>query len=286
MTSDYFAFLHQAFERYTNRLQEGPLEPADTYLPYDFSDIERTRLNMWGSEMIRDELREITNRLNAWHNHLQRWQAWNEVIRTYGEAEAWDLRREFLEPMAHCCLIQPSATRDALIFVATNSVHQVRLAQGNYRDYLDGDPEPGKKPKHMTRRQKEVRLQGLMTSWQQAAVFMDHLRQIDSPAYRELTHDYRNRSSHAVGPRLAIGLTQAVTRSVVPETEMVQQDDGSYQEVPVAGRLCVQYSYGGTPPLDPESACAANLAQYRTARSCFEIFRTDLSSAVSALPRV
>jgi len=235
--------------------------------------------------MVKDELRELTNNLNHWHGSLRRWQAWNTIIQPYDPDDAWELRREFLEALAHHCLLTPSSIRDTLTFVATNSIHQVRLmASKEYRDYLEGDPKnPSEKPKHLTRRQKEKRLADLISIWPDAPEFMASLRKIDDEAYRNLTSDYRNRNTHSIGPRLGIGITSTVVRSVQQATMMSKQPGGKYMPTPIPGKMSVSYGFGGTEPLDMEKARAANLNQYRRARECYTKYRGLLSASLASM---
>ena len=204
----------------------------------------------------------------------------------YDEEEAWELRREFLEPLVKHCLQSPSAARDSLVFVATNSVHQLRIALGGgYKDYLDGDPiAHGKKPKHLTRAQKELRLKALVSPWNEGADLIAVLQSVDDEPYRMATSDYRNRSSHAIGPRLALGFTQAVTRSVVPATKLMEQADGTFKDEPVPGKMAVSYGFGGTPPLDLEQVRRENLTQYLRARTGYTRYRSLLFLGMGKLP--
>jgi hypothetical protein len=286
MSLDRNNLLRTAFDAYLLQLNGGELEPAENYLSYDFDGIDSHQWHALGNEMVKDELREITNNLNHWHGSLQRWQAWNTVIQPYGTDEAWELRREFLEALAHHCLLTPSSIRDTFTFVATNSMHQVRLmASKGYRDYLEGDPKnPSEKPKHLTRRQKEKRLADLISIWSEAPGFMASLRKIDDEAYRNVTSDYRNRNSHSIGPRLGIGITRAVVRSVKQATMMSKQPDGTYVPAPISGKMSVSYGFGGTEPLDMEKARAANLDQYRRARECYAKYRGLLAVGLASMP--
>lgn len=287
MTTQYTAFLRKAFSRYLSKLNAGGIEPQLDYLLYDFDEkVAEYQWRMFGGTMVTDEFREITNIINHWHGLLLRWHAWNKAIAGYKEDEAWTLRREFLESLAHHCLLSPSAARDTLTFVATNSIHQLRLALGNgYKDRLIGDAEPGKKPRHLTRTGKEQRLKSLLSPWSEGGALVAAIEAIDDRAYRVATSDYRNRSSHAIGPRLALGHTQSVTRSVVPATHLKQQPDGTYKDEAILGKMSVRYGVGGTPPLDMEQARKNNLAQYFRARGAFETYRNLLFSQMSKLPK-
>lgn len=288
MSKQYTAFLRKAFSRYLSSLNTGGIEPNLNYLPYDFeNELDKYALGMIGDLMVRDEIREITNILNHWHGHLLRWHAWNKVLPGYSQDEAWDLRREFLEPLSHHCLLSPAAARDTLTFVATNSIHQLRLAlERSYKDFLDGDPtKPGRKPTHLTRAKKEKRLEEIVLPWSEGADLISAIRSIDDKTYRDSTWDYRNRSSHAIGPRMALGHTQAVTRLVQQATELKDQGDGTFQKEPILEKMSVSYAIGGTPPLDMEESRKLNLAQYHKARAAYLIYRDLVFKLASGLPK-
>lgn len=279
MDAKLTSLLTEAFSKYLARRESGNLEPQLPYLPYDF---ENWHVQSLGGDMVKDQLNELTNILNGWKNALRRWHAWNLTLADYPDAmEAWDVRLEFLQPLVHQCLLEPSSVRDQITFVATNSVHQVRLAtMPGYPDVLAGDPTP-KKPKarFLTRPQKEEQLAGLISPWQGVPGFMSALQAIDGDEYVEATVDYRNRSSHALAPRLALGIVETVTRRVVPAKTLVQNDRGTFDEVEVDGKMSVQYGFGGMSPLDLEEARVANVEQFLKARHCYALYRQLLVMA-------
>jgi hypothetical protein len=216
VTSEQTNLLRTAFDAYLLKVNQCGLEPTENVLSYGMDDIDFKRLPFPSREMVQGDLREVTNILNRWHMSLLRWHAWNRVIQPYTKADAWELRMEFLYDLAHHCLLMPSSIRDIFISVATDSMHQVRLASSReYPDYLDGDPKKqGNKPKNLTRHQKERRLANLISIWPNTDDFIASLREINDEAYQSSTSDYRNRNSHTIGPRLDIGITRAVVRSV------------------------------------------------------------------------
>lgn len=281
-------FLRNAFDRYLARFETGTLVPTDYYLSYDF---DREICQYWWDPMrmhlVVNELQELTNILNDWQSMLWSWRAWNQVLTTYSEKEAWGLQKEFSEPLARTCLLKPSSVRDTFTFVATNAMHQVQLALDTGRkDYLDGDPvSSGKKPRYLNRTQKEHRLANLVSPWPEGADFIAALQKIDDKEYRKESLDYRNRSSHAIGPRLGVGHTQLVTREVVQAIEMKRLDDGTYEERTIPGKMAVSYAFGGIPPLDMEQARTINLDQYLRARVTYNHYRTLLSAGMSKLPK-
>lgn len=279
--------LRRIFDRYLQRRQDGPLEPALEPLGYDFSRFGGRAWFIAGDTLLQDELRELTNILNRWQQLLERWQAWNEVLAGLDEAQAWALRREFQESDVHWCLIFPSAVRDAIAFVSTNAVHQIRLAtEHNYVDHLEGDPTtPGRKQRRLRRPEREAQLRKLLWPWQQGAQLLERLQAIDDEDYRRATLDYRNEHSHAIGPELEFGHTQFMHRSVESATKMERGTDGYYRDVLIPGKMAVKYIFGGRPPLDLQTTRHLNLAQYLHARACFETYTGLLDIIMAGLPQ-
>jgi hypothetical protein len=302
---DYINLLRTIFDAYLTEVNSYGLEPSGGYLlPYDFEEAIDARhwryddgpvdINGRGiiNDMVKSELRELTNYLNQWHQSLQRWHAWNKVLQPYNtdEVKAWHLRREFLEPLVFYCLFQPSSIRDKFTFVVTNAIHQVRLIvdkEKGYQDYLEGEPKTPdelKKSKYLTRRKKEKRLSRLISIWPEGTELMALLRTIDDEAYKKETSDYRNLHSHIIGPQLGVGHVRSIVRSVSEHTTMIKQPNGTYVATP-SGKMVPSYGFGyGTPPLDLEEARLANLEQYRRARECYVSYRKLLAVGMEAMP--
>lgn len=274
MSEEHKKFLREAFDMYLELLHGSTLEPEDGYLPYEFEEIQSRKWGVLGNQMVDDEIRELTNCLNAWRNGLLRWHAWNKVSKNYDQSQAWDLRIEFLNACAHRCLFTPSEIRDKLTFVVTNAIHQVRLSLSkDYLDFLEGDKEkPDVTPKALNRKQKESRLKKLLEPWDLGNEFMGLLRSINDREYCFSTSDYRNRNAHAIGPNLGLGITRTVVRSMTQPTQMVKRPDGFFDAVPIPNVMVPSYSFGGTEPLDLERARVLNLEQYKRARQCFESY--------------
>lgn len=281
MDSEVNNLLRSAISAYLKEPRDV-LEPTSSYLPYDFDFIHNHEWHNLGEIMVEDELSELTNILNHWCGDLKRWHAWNNVIRSYGEKEAWEVRREFVEALVHHCLLEPSAVRDRFTFVATNAFHQVRLSsEKGYKDCLEGDPKhPDKKPVFLSRGRKEKRLAKVISVWPESKAFLESLAAINDSSYQGATYDYRNRVNHAIAPRLGVGITQAVTRSVVQKTQMKEQTDGTYRAEPIPGELSRRYGLGGTHPIDLEESRQLNLKQYQLARACYNQYFELLKSKV------
>jgi hypothetical protein len=283
---EYRDYLRESFEEFLQTLDE-PLEPADPYLPFEFPYINAAKWDFMANAMLQDELREMTNRLHEWRDMLRRWHAWNLVVSKKDEMRAWDLRREFMDPLMHTSLLMPSAIRDVFTFVGTNALHQIRLhVEPRCKDVLEGDPSASDpQPRPLTRRQKEARLAKLAAALPGAGAFVASVRQLDDADYRDKTRDYRNANSHAIGPRIGLGSTRMVTRNVVPETRMEPQPDGTGRIVAIPGKYVASYTFGGLEPLDLEVARTANLDQYRVARACLDKFTAILKANSDKLPR-
>ena len=287
MESEQLTLLRSSFEEYLTVLSSESLEPDDHYLPYEYPYITSAKWRFLADAMLQDELREATNRIHEWRDMLRRWQAWNIVVATKTETPAWDLRREFMEPLVHTCLIMPSAARDLLTFIGTNALHQIRIhTDAEYKDILEGDPSAATpEPRPLTRRHKERRLNRLATPLEGSNPFLGSIAQIDNDEFRKITKDYRNLNSHAIGPRIALGQTRMVTRRAIVATRMEDQLDGTLRLVEIPGRYVASYSFGGVEPLDLEVARKACVRQYQAMRVCFDHLTSLIQSHSAKMPR-
>lgn len=285
MNSEHVSFLRSAFEEYLYQLCNESLEPSGQVLDYDFNFLNNKKWSALGESLVGCEIRELTNLMNRWNSSLYQWHAWNKVLKTKNENEAWELRSEFVESLAYECLLKPSSIRDTFTSVATNALHQVRLSiEPSYTDFLKGDPTPiDKKPRYLNKKQKENRLIELIKNWQESKPFIRDLKQINSIDYIRKTSNYRNLVNHTIGPRLSIGHTRTVTRSVLPATKMEPADDGSYIKALVPDKMSVSYGFGGTPPLNIEEIRLSNFEQFKIARSCYLQYKALLKVAISSI---
>lgn len=288
MDVEYENLLRNGFDKYINTIGRSGWMPDDPYLTYDFDFLENRKWFSLGEAMVECDLRELTNLINGWKQLLVRWQAWNSVISEFQADSAYELRVEFLNSIAHECLLKPSAIRDTLTSVATNALHQVRLStEPDYGDFLEGDPIPPKMTKtHLSRGRKEKRLKRICSVWDESSEFLARLMRIDTADYVRKTSDYRNLHSHTIGPRLSVGYTRTVTRSVGLWTNMELQSNGTYQEVEDPNKASVSYGFGGTPPVELERAQVANFGQFSEARQAYISYRALLEHAVAGIEAI
>jgi hypothetical protein len=239
------------------------------------------------SLMVEGELQEMTNQLNRWLGSLRRWHAWNEVLVRQEEDFRWSVEWEWVEPLAFYCMFQPSANRDRFIMVATNALHQVRMAiDPAIKDELLGDPtEPGKKRSFPSRRESDAQLKEMANDSVAGKTFVQTLGQLDNEAYRRITADFRNRTSHGIAPRFSIGDVVLVTRAREQAIALEEQPDMSFEFVPVPDKMATSYSFGGTPPLLMQQAWEANRAQFECARCTFNAYIALLTEAIASMPK-
>ncbi|MCK4493349.1 MAG: hypothetical protein KAU26_04795 [Methylococcales bacterium] len=283
---EYISFLLDSFKEYLDCRDNFKLEPRCKPLTYEFDFIanKQWRSHFCGEHLVRDEIRELTNCINEWSEFLRNWHPWMMVLKTKDQTEALDLQFEFINTIAHTCLLQPSSIRDTITSIATSTLHQVRLSMdSSYPDFLEGDPTPYKKAKYLNRKQKERRLAKLSEIWEESLLFIESLRKINTDNYIKKTCDYRNLANHTIAPRFNVGHTRLVTRSVIPSTKMERQKNGTYAEKLIPNKMSVTYGFGGTAPLNLEEMRILNLEQFELTRTCYLKYKHLLKSAVSLM---
>lgn len=211
---------------------------------------------VWSAE---GELREVINSVNAWGGALHSWNAWNRVVASYADLDdRWTILNDTVEPLAFFCMLQPSSLVDRIAVVAEALLHQANLAVSpGYKDMLDQD-----KGGLFRRKDRRAQLNRLGRPWTAYPAFGAALADMDGPAYRQLTRNFRDLSAHSFAPRLMIGEISRAIRKVVPLTELVEQVDGTFVEVVDPTRKTVQYGMGSMQPLELEATHAVNLAEY------------------------
>lgn len=291
----YAELLKSAYEEYLKIYLCDNLKPNLSYLKYEFDFINAENIGIFGNEMIEADLRELTNIINEWNNLLNRWYAWNKVLKPYKEDRLveWEIENEFLKLIINKCLFAPSRIKDVFINVGIENFHQIRLATDNkYEDKIEKhhyDPRIRLSDnqlirKHPSRKNKEEILEDIQ-SFCNNSKFINTLKELNNNKYqRQLTQDYRNLSSHSIAPRITAGTVSPVTRTIVKMTRMQKNLDGSFSEVEVKGKTAAAYSYGGIEPLDRNEVFEANVKEFKKARNCYYEFKTLLEVTISKIP--
>lgn len=272
----------EAYRRFWDHLEAQT--PRNSLLSYDLCKSlgEANWRIGFISFMVEGELRESINLLNTWMRHLAELEAWSATLSNYSEDDAWSLRIHFVEPAVYYCMLQPSSTRDRLGQVATNGIHQANLQTVTpYKDVLKQDSlKPGR---FLGRSKTEDQLDEVARHWSAHDRLLQALRSLDCEAHRDQTIDYRNRASHFIAPRLELGEVQIVTRSIVPSTKLVKQDDGTYRQVEIPGEKSVSYGFGGIRPLTLDEIIDSNSRQLRFAKEALEAYSEILRKALATM---
>ncbi|WP_337178391.1 hypothetical protein [Hydrogenophaga borbori] len=283
-----------ALARYADMLENLSAPAPLDGLPFPYDACPLIKRVVWrisplfADFLVDGELRELTNTLNEWRGALRRWHVWLAVLDEFSAEDAWSLQWEFVESLAFHCLFYPSATRDRFTFVATNALHQVRMAaDAAYPDRLDADPKPGREdtPRFIPRKASEAQLEMIVSTLVGGASLVSTLRSLDEDDYRELTKNFRNLASHAIAPRFSVGITNTVVRRVVQATKFVRQPDNTYKDELVPGKQKVSYGFGGTEPLPMRAVFVANLTEFVKATACFHAYANVLNDALAELPK-
>lgn len=272
--------LERAFREF---LDERARSPALHDFPLTYDICDKVRMAEWPHFMglaIFADVQEMINLLNAWGRHLTDWAAWLIVLPKYGENDAMTIQMGCVEAPVFFCMLQPSATRDRFIRISTTAIHQMNIqTDSGYTDRLDEDKE------FLTRGKREKQLATIGTRWRSYADYQRRLSLIDGHAYRDTTRDFRNRASHTIAPRFERGVTNLVTRKIVPATEMQLQSDGTYKSVGIPGRKAAQYGFGGTAALKLEDMRQANLNEFTLAQHAMRAYEALLHELIAASPK-
>lgn len=234
--------------------------------------------------MVEADLRELTNNLNDWKSLLISWEAWNRVIGEQTDETSLGLRREFCASLAHDCLLRPSAVKDTFTIIATQSLHQLRMAEAHAMpDKLDTDLQEYKH-QFLTRSKKENQLREICQRWANSKTFLNAFGELNTKDYQVKTFDYRNSHSHTIGPRLGFGDVRPVTRLVQKAEKLTHIGNGQYEWKEIDGQTQVAYSVGGIGALEFEVARKFNLEEYYVARRCYDAYVSLLKDIVCKLP--
>lgn len=267
--------LEGAYRKYWDRVEMRSVS-LGAYYPYELcKEIESVNWQLFFiGQQLAGELMESINWLNRWRTELANLMIWPEVLAEYEEDDAWYIKMHFVDPLAHGCMLQPSATRDRLGKVASNAIHQARLIlEKGYRDVLDEDKQKGRP---LLRSGVEKQLVRLAEPFAEAIAFIETLRKLDANAYREKTNDYRNLASHFLPPKFDKGHVFSISRSRTAWTEFVQQADGTHKEEVVPGKMGTSYAWGYMEPLALRDLIDLNIAEYQHARDAFDEYSSLL----------
>jgi len=230
----------------------------------------------WSEGGVAGEITEAFNLVNHWGQTLFRLNIWTKVYRDFERDFAqmggdehqrlWELRSHAIDPLAHYCMLQPSATKWRLAAVAEHAIHVGnRAVVPDYRDALVRDELKPGRWRRIDEVLKQVNQLSKARPWQAYPAFRQCLGELDSNAYKRASRNFRDLAAHGFAPSLEVGIVATLARKVVPWAEIQQQADGTWARVEVHGQKGVCYGFGGMHPLSYADACAANRQQYTLA---------------------
>ena len=230
---------------------------------------------------ISEELRETINLLNSWRHNLINLEIWLNVLKRYNEKDTWLILYNLVENIVFFCLFQPSSTRDRLGLIATNAIHYANLSiDPQYKDILDQDKK--KNPNFpLQRLECEKQLRRLGNKLVSYTTFEQKFQAMDSEKYRIKTYNFRNLSSHRIAPRFEIGHTDFIKRSIVPNSELVQQCDGLYSTIEDPTHKVVRYDMSWTSPLNLRETQKINKEECMLAISAFNAYQDLLKELLN-----
>jgi hypothetical protein len=275
----YRALLSGAYQQHWVELdRDTPIRP---FFSYELvKEVAGWALPNLGDQLISANLNELINAINAWNHRLRSWIAWNRVLATISdERDRWDVRSEFVEPLAYFCLHQPAGTRDRLTRFSTQMVHvgNLRMVAG-YRDVLAEDAKvfkrlqrDHKKPHtvFLSREDAEAQLRDKSSEWQDAGALMALIRQLDSDDYRDATGDWRNRAAHGIAQHFEFGEVERVTRWV-GFAEIMVKVPGGVEFKEDRSQSAVSYVFGGYSALNLDEILEANQSQFCVAMQAMD----------------
>lgn len=276
----------QFFENGYRRFWDFTESRTNHYQPLSYELCDAVEKVHWHislvDHMVSGELRETINLLNAWKRQLSFLDIWSNVLSDYPEDDAWALRFHFVEPLVFFCMHQPSSTRDRLGQIASNATHQANLSSvEGYKDKLEQDKlEP---ERFLGRRKQEAQLRHLAGQWKNGIPLLGALANLDSKNYQRKTFDYRNQASHFIAPRLEWGEVQLVTRYIVPRTQMIPQDNGTFRLEEINGEKTVSYGFGGIRPLTLNEIIGANSRECELATTALTYYSDLLREILDVL---
>ena len=274
--------LEAAFSQFLEERRNAYRPSRDFPLPYERCD--RVHEGGWhapGATIVANDLRELTNLFNAWHNYQMDWAAWLSVCQGYSKDDQWTLLYHLFQTAVFYCMFQPSAMRDRFGTLGTNAIHQANLAVD--RTYKDRLPQDETSKAVYGRGFIERQLRGLGARWSRFGGFYAALGELDQRGYREVTRNYRNLASHWIAPHFEEGITNMVARSIVPWTELVEREPGRFELQEHATRRAVSYGFGGTKPLSLKEMLEANRGQLERAVAAYRAYESLLDEILAAL---
>lgn len=232
------------YRRYRQALKGEPL--TGRFMPYDWSPLPDRLGVRWMaySQMLQEFARELANAVNDLTHRERRLRAWATALNDSDNKALLDAQHAVADDVAVVALGLPYVVRSRFIYATAHLCHQANQARrSEWADVfaLDDEVYMGVADEHGA-------------GWKRYGRLKEKMQSIAGEDYRAATRNFRNLYNHRFSPRIGIGLSQFVTRSV--------NEQGG-----------VRYSFGSAPPLSlAEIASALEVQRDRSYRT-FENFQ-------------
>lgn len=266
------------------------------YHPYDLCKGEELDVGFRvpnANLQVEDDFRSLVNCLNCWITEMLKWQAWIPILDSYDEDDRWQLRIEFVDPIAYRCLLEPSAMRDRFLRAMHFLLHHANMSVNpEYKDVLKADAQSKKAldrgdavscERHMSRREFEAEISVLNKGWSSAESVIERLKKIDGASVREATLDFRNNASHSIAPEFELGIAPCVVRRIKYAQTMEHQGNGTVTWNDDKTRTVVSYGFGHRDPLQHQQTFQAVRAQVKRTRDALEAYGALLKEVVGRI---
>lgn len=246
MKSDDLLTLVDLYSQYRSVLTSLPRD--GDLVTYGWGNLPPSLHMSWMAygQMFDEFSREIANSINELVNHAHRLKAWSVVMSTLPRQQILEVLIEFVEPLATVALNLPYVIQSRFIFATAHLAHQANRAVkgGSWKDDLPLD------------RKIVFKIADRYGApWKSYVGLKACLERISAEDYQKATGDFRHRYNHRISPRIALGLTGMVTRSIDPQTRLVR------------------YGFGETPPLSMDQIVVLLGAQCTHCYQAFEAFK-------------
>jgi hypothetical protein len=246
----------QALKQYD--VERAKLRSVAAYAPYNWDALNSTLPIEWiaYSQFLQEHASELANSINEFRQHIDSLSAWEKVLAGLDQQEKHSIVIviEFVSPLATLALNMPYVIRSRFIYSVAHLSHQAnQLKQDPWVDDLPVDSEI-----YFQAADKYGR------PWKKYGKLKVALEKLASIAYEEATHDFRNKYNHRYSPRIEIGLTGLVTRTVNAD-----------------GR--VSYGFGQTNPLMLKDIIPLLRTQHTLSLAAYERYQALVSEQITAI---
>jgi hypothetical protein len=209
------------------------------YMPYDWGGLPKqlTIDSMPYGYMFEEFSREIANSINDITNYTHWLKAWGVTLSSMANEDKFDVKHEFVDPLATVALTLPYVIRSRFIFAVAHLCHQANRSRDGieWKDDLPLDDEI-----YFDAADRYG------ANWKRYSALKVRIEKINDKSYQTKTHNFRHVYNHRFSPQVVLGLTQLVTRQVDAKTKSVTYAFGvipAFTLEVVAGLLSAQCKY-------------------------------------------